>query len=177
MICSPYGGAMTKILWNSMEPFTPFTALEKRFCQIPNGKRIEKMAIWPLFFLFFLMPRWKKSVFATPYSYLVVSARFKVCIMAKFCTYVLFLKKDWFSLLKWKGSLSFSPLLSSIWWLYDPVTLSVPMSINFMIKSISMLVLLQIKVTHFAQSCTNSQKTLKIHPINAEYTPYTPIFQ
>ena len=40
-----------------------------------------------------------------------------------------------------------------------------------------MLVLSQIKVTHFAQSCTNSKKTLKIHPMNAQYTQYTPIFQ
>ena len=139
-------------------------------------KELRKWQFDRCFSFFFSCPV-ERRVFATPYSYLVVSAQFKVCIMAKFCTYVLFLKKDWFSLLKWKGSLSFSPLLSSIWWLYDPVTLSVPISINFMIKSIPMLVLLQIKVTHFAQSCTNSQKTLKIHPINAEYTQYTPIFQ
>ena len=33
---------MTKILWNCMEPFTPFMALEKRSAQIPNGKTIEK---------------------------------------------------------------------------------------------------------------------------------------
>ena len=53
MICSPYAGAMTKIVWNSMRPFTPFMALEMRFCQIPYSKTTEKMMIWPLFFPFF----------------------------------------------------------------------------------------------------------------------------
>ena len=53
MICSPYAGAMTKIVWNSMRPFTPFMALEMRFCRIPNSKTTEKMMIWPLFFPFF----------------------------------------------------------------------------------------------------------------------------
>ena len=168
---------MTKILWNCMEPFTPFMALEKRSAQIPNGKTTEKKMILPLFFPLFLMTYWEKSVLATPYSYLIVSARFEVYLMTWFSISVFPVQKEWFSLLKWKGSLPFSPLLSSIWQLYDPVTWSVPMSINFMIKSISTPVLLQIKVTHFAQSCTNSKKTLKIHPINAEYTPYTPIFQ
>ena len=53
MICSPYAGAMTKIVWNSMEPFTPFMALEMRFCQIPNGKTTEKNDDMAVVFPFF----------------------------------------------------------------------------------------------------------------------------
>ena len=126
---------------------------------------------------FFLIANWKKTLIDVCYSYLSYLALFKVCLMAWFSISLFLVSEGWFPFLKkWKGSQSFFPLLSSIWWLYDPVTLSVPISINFMIKSIPMLVLLQIKVTHFAQSCTNSQKTLKIHPIDARYTQYTPIF-
>ena len=125
----------------------------------------------------FLIANWIKTLIDVCYSYLSYLALFKVCLMAWFSISQFLVSEGWFPFLKWKGSQSFSPLLSSIWWLYDPVTLSVPISINFMIKSIPMLVLLQIKVTHFAQSCTNSQKTLQIHPINAQYTQYTPIFQ
>ena len=40
-----------------------------------------------------------------------------------------------------------------------------------------MLVLLHIKVTHYAQNSTNSQKTPEIHPIHAQYTQYIPIFE
>ena len=125
----------------------------------------------------FLIANWKKTLIDVCYSYLSYLALFKVCLMAWFSICQFLVSEGWFPFLKWKGSLSFFPLLCLIWWLYDPVTLSVPMSINFMIKSISTPVLLQIKVTHFAQSCKNSPKTLKIYPINAEYTQYTPIIQ
>ena len=52
--------------------------------------------------------------------------------------------------------------LSPIWWLYDLVLWSVPLWISFMIKSISMLVLRQIKVTHYAQNSMNSKNTPNI---------------
>ena len=122
---------------------------------------------------FFLIANWKKTLIDVCYSCLSYLALFKVCLMAQFSISLFLVSEGWFPFLKWKGSLSFFPLLSSIWWFYVPVTLSVPMSINFMIKSISMLVLLQIKVTHFAKSCTSSQKNTQntsnkcsIYPIN-----------
>ena len=176
MICSPYAGAMTKIVWNSMEPFTPFMALEMRFCQIPNGKATEKMMIWPLFFSFFLMVYWKKSVLGTPYSYMVVSARFKVCFMAYLSISVLFLKKDWFSLLKWKWSLSFS--LHWAWfvdymiWLlgqypWEPISWSnpYPCLIYFILRWLKMCQIPQtlrihLKCTHYMLNTFNTPKYL-----------------
>ena len=49
-------------------------------CIILNGKKTDKMKILVLLFLFF---SWDiENIFsATPYSYVIVSAQFKVCIV------------------------------------------------------------------------------------------------
>ena len=68
----------------------PFIALENRSCKILNGKKIEKNEDFSIVFPFFLMAYWKYIVSATPYSYLIVSDQFKVCIMDWFSTSLFF---------------------------------------------------------------------------------------
>ena len=126
---------------------------------------------------YFLMAYRKKTVIGVCYSYLSYLAQFKVCLMAQFSQSLFFIWEGWFPFLKRKWSLSFFPPLNSILWLYDLVTWSVALWINFMIKSISILILLQIKATHYAQNSTNSENTPKIHSIHAQYTQYIPIFE
>ena len=68
----------------------PFVALENRSCKILIGKKIDKIKILAFFPHFFLMAYCKYIVSATPYSYLIVSAQFKVCIMDWFSTSLFF---------------------------------------------------------------------------------------
>ena len=85
----------------------------------------------------------------------------------------IFCIKDWVPLLKRIWSLSFFSSLSPISWLYDLVTWLGPLWINFMTKSISMLVLLHIKATHYGKKlhklskCTqNAPNICSIHSIH-----------